>query len=643
MVGWQLAFTSFLLLSSFLFLPLNVNAAVIYQQSDHSVGVGSGNSLGRSWILPSGLSGSLVQARAWIDTDPQVQAAMQVTCFTSAAATTVCPEQSSLYTSATTTLPRVAFGGEAVFDFASAGLTLSSSRFYRFRVNLGSLSSFYVAGTSTPDQCTVGACSGIDGAPYLTLTDFSNVASNVAATTTWKTGQVYKVSGNIIVNTGVTLTIEPGTIVKFDTATSSSLIVNGTLNATSTGASITYFTSWKDDSVGGDSNGDGSGTAPAAGDWGNIKIGSGGIANIAYATIRYGGAGSQGLVRNNGGNLLISNSAVATSSSYGILSDSSGATTTIQASDITNTTHGFYSSDGVSLIHASSTIHNNTHGVYLVGGDTRVAYDRVFDNANFGVYVDNATARVDVSDIYDNADGVHVADGTASAIKITSSHIHDNSYGIYITDGLASIASNVIENNSNQGVFNTGSGGTVPATYNYWGAADGPGGAGPGSGDEVTVDVDYDPFLTQAHYVQTDNSGNLLSSVGGGNEIDWNGGPFYPEAWYPALETWGALGSIAFATDTPLTIQDLEIASTTADDLAWAGLWDPNPSPDTLTVNAYYMDTYSLDEKRNVFTHELGHALGLGHSYLGNMMHYTITGTTTLGTQDISDYNYLWP
>ena len=40
--------------------------------------------------------------------------------------------------------------------------------------------------------------------------------------------------------------------------------------------------------------------------------------------------------------------------------------------------------------------------------------------------------------------------------------------------------------------------------------------------------------------------------------------------------------------------------------------------------------------------HELGHALGLGHSYLGNIMNSFVTGATTLGYQDMLDLDTLW-
>lgn len=52
-----------------------------------------------------------------------------------------------------------------------------------------------------------------------------------------------------------------------------------------------------------------------------------------------------------------------------------------------------------------------------------------------------------------------------------------------------------ITDNSGYGVQNVSPGNIIDATYNWWGDPSGPGGVGPGTGDEVSSWVDYDPWL----------------------------------------------------------------------------------------------------------------------------------------------------
>ncbi|MHB9065961.1 MAG: RHS repeat-associated core domain-containing protein [Pirellulaceae bacterium] len=73
------------------------------------------------------------------------------------------------------------------------------------------------------------------------------------------------VRGNLAVTNGTTLTILPGTILKFDAG--AGLQVYGRLVTLGTASNPVIFTSLKDDTAGGDTNGDGTASSPAVADW----------------------------------------------------------------------------------------------------------------------------------------------------------------------------------------------------------------------------------------------------------------------------------------------------------------------------------------------------------------------------------------
>ena len=102
-------------------------------------------------------------------------------------------------------------------------------------------------------------------------------------------------------------------------------------------------------------------------------------------------------------------------------------------------------------------------------------------------------------------DGGAIYSNTGSA-QVTASTISDNysdygGSGISNKTGRASFSLNdscIVGNEKTQfgeaSVFNDPASPAMNATDNWWGAADGPSGVGPGSGDAVSSNVDFEPF-----------------------------------------------------------------------------------------------------------------------------------------------------
>jgi hypothetical protein len=211
-----------------------------------------------------------------------------------------------------------------------------------------------------------------------------HVSGHIAQDTTWVSGNVYVIDSSVTVDAGVTLTIQPNVVVKFNTNTS--MYVYGTVNAIGGGSGGSfnriYFTSLKDDAVGGDTNGDGVGSVPMPGSW-RMVLYSGSSATVSHAVVRYGGRRCYrcyGAIHLSGGLATIRN-ATLTENVYGIY-QTSGFADIQQSAIYGNTSYGVYNSGGTVLM-APFNWWGDASGPYHPSKNPDGKGDRVSDNVHF--------------------------------------------------------------------------------------------------------------------------------------------------------------------------------------------------------------------------------------------------------------------
>ena len=171
-------------------------------------------------------------------------------------------------------------------------------------------------------------------------------------------------------------------------------------------------------------------------------------------------------------------------------------------------------------------VHNND-GIKLgdKGGDDAalpggsIRYNVVHGTIQDGISVYTSDTLVDGNEVYNSTSengAIYVA-YEVSNITIVDNNVHDNMLdtwkwgdpggimiGTDVNAASVTVSNNNIIGNSVNGVTNKALA-QLDATANWWNAANGPSGAGPGSGDAVSSNVDFSSWLTGPAQPQGEN------------------------------------------------------------------------------------------------------------------------------------------
>ncbi len=244
----------------------------------------------------------------------------------------------------------------------------------------------------------------------------SQTSTLSADTTLTSSGGPYIIKENLTIPSGKTLIAEAGTVVKF--VSTYGISVDGTLQLNGTSGSPVVFTSFSDDSYGGDLNGDGSASSASRQAWNSIDFNSGSAASstVNYAMFRYGGK-------------------------YNSAANAAMVKVDSVSPSIKNSTFDYGYAYGLRLINATSTVENNT--IQNITGATLTT--------PAGIFVSGGAPTI-TGNTFNSSENALVID-TSSTASITSNTIASSTTrAIYVSSAAPTFSGNTLTNNAVNGI-----------------------------------------------------------------------------------------------------------------------------------------------------------------------------------------------
>ena len=261
----------------------------------------------------------------------------------------------------------------------------------------------------------------------------------ISAHTTWSADTIHRVSGNVTVNAGIILTIEPGAIIKFNQ--SSQLNIYGILDADGTQNDKIVFTSYRDDNVGGNTNGGSADESGAPGDWYYLRFHDSvteSLTKFNHVVIRYAGQGNNNALYIDRADIEVVNSEISNNAYRGIYTYDSSAL--IQDSVIRDNGHEGVRVDYNSVSLLNNQILDNVHsGIHSYRGIPTINGNVISGNS-WGIYHNNYqaapviqgntitgndnTARLPVNSLPLSADGNILGPNKRNGIRVIGSTLN---------------------------------------------------------------------------------------------------------------------------------------------------------------------------------------------------------------------------